>query len=467
MLISGPGITNAATAIAQAYSDSVPMLVISTVGHIRDLGMRRGAMHELQNQATITSAFTAFSHTLLDPKNLPEILARAFAIFRSGRPRPVHIEVPIDILDSPVDLRIEATPVPNRPLPDRHSIREAADLLLAAKSPVIIVGGGAKDASKQVKNLAQLLGAPVVSTVAGKGVLPDGHALCLGANLPARPVLDLITQADVVLAIGTELAEPDFLTGDRLLNLEGNLIRIDIEAEQLYKNFLPSLALHGDAKLTIEQLSDILMVELDKSVANRGAELVVQVRRSIENDRGHQVRQRMSLLQVLRDSLPEDGLIAADSTLPVYLGNFCFPVSRPRLWLTSTRGYGTLGYGLPAAIGAKLATPQRDVLCLTGDGGFLFTIEELASAAQLGMPIAIVIWRNEGFGVVRDMMNADDIPCVGVDLAMPDFITVARGFGCEAARPAERDELITAIKQGLNSDRPMVIEVSENATYLV
>ena len=233
-IITGPGMTNILTAMGQAYGDSVPMLVISSVNRVDQLGMGGGRLHELPSQRSLTSNVTAFSHTLMRPDELPAVLTRAFAIFGSARPRPVHIEIPIDVITAPadhVDRKLGA--IPSRPAPSPDAVSRAVEVLQAARRPVVLLGGGANRAAVEARQLVEALDAPTACTINAKGILPKGHPLSLGSNASLRPVRELLLASDAVLAIGTEMGETDYdLVFDGNLRIKCPLVRIDIDPEQ-------------------------------------------------------------------------------------------------------------------------------------------------------------------------------------------------------------------------------------------
>src|SRR5262245_34808502 len=223
-IITGPGMTNILTAMGQAYADSVPMLVISSVNDRRHLGMAQGRLHELPSQRQTVAGVAAFSHTLLDPVQLPDVLARAFAVFAGGRPRPVHIEIPLDVITAEVGaLAATAWALPPRPAPDGGAIARAATLLRRAKRPIVIAGGGSADVGSGLRDLAVHLDAPVFSTINGKGALPPGHPLALAGNLGMEAVRAELAQCDVVLAVGTEFGETEMYPDARPVEIAGRL----------------------------------------------------------------------------------------------------------------------------------------------------------------------------------------------------------------------------------------------------
>ena len=254
-IITGPGMTNIATALGQAYADSVPILVISSVNSSHELGMGEGRLHELPSQRSLTEGVTVFSHTVLRADELPSVLARAFAVFDSARPGPVHIELPLDVITAPGDhLARKAHLTRSRPGPDPAAVAAAAALLRTAKDPMVVLGGGTQDAAAEARQLVERLGAPAILTINAKGVLPPGHRLSLGSRLPHPPVLEALQAADVVLAVGTELSETDTLLFYGQLELAGQLIRVDIDPEQLVRNVLPEIAIAADSALALRAL---------------------------------------------------------------------------------------------------------------------------------------------------------------------------------------------------------------------
>jgi len=458
-IISGPGMTNIVTAMGQAYADSIPMLVISSVNNTHELGLGEGRLHELPDQQALVSGVSVFSHSVLRPAELPSVLARAFAVFDSARPGPVHVQLPLDVITAPGDeLPRTAHRTGGRPGPDPRAIARAAELLRGAKDPFVVLGGGTVDAPDAARAVVDRLGAPTALTINAKGVLPPGHPLSLGSTLPMAPVLEALQSADVVLAVGTELSETDTFLFTSRLKLSGTLIRVDIEAEQLTRNALAEVALCCDAGLAMTALDGALE---DFRPGRTGARARVADLRAAARDLlppAYRVHHRV--LDRIAEALP-GVIIVGDSTQPVYGGNLTYEPAAPRAWFNSATGYGTLGYGLPAAFGAKLARPERPVVALIGDGGIQFTIGELASAVELGLPVPVVVWNNRGYGEIKQYMIDRDIPRIGVDIYTPDFQAIARGFGCHAVVAGSLDQLEDALDAGIRADRPTVIEIEE------
>lgn len=458
-IITGPGMTNILTAMAQAYADSIPMLVISSVNERSRLGSGNGYLHELPNQRALTAGVSAFSHTLLDVDQLPAVLARAFAVFDSERPRPVHIELPLDIITASAEhMRVQPRPQIARPAGAMAQLREAAAKLRAAKRPLLLLGGGCVDTQQEARALAVALDAPTALTINAKGLLPPEHPLLLGSNQSLVPVRELAADADVILAIGTELGETDYdVVFDGGFKLNGELIRIDIDSQQLVRNFAPTLAIHSDARLAMRVLlAELPTREIDAN--SPGAQRAATVRSQLAEDFTGWAHYRQLFDNILA-VLPEARFVG-DSTQTVYSGNHLVDLSGPRRWFNSSTGYGTLGYGLPAAIGAKLAEPTRPVISLVGDGGLQFSLPELASAVEAKVGIVVLLWNNHGYGEIKRYMERRDITPLGVDIYTPDFLTIARGFGCAAERALDLAHLRQLLRDA-PSDRPLIIEVME------
>jgi acetolactate synthase I/II/III large subunit len=468
-IITGPGMTNIMTAMAQAYADSIPMLVISSVNRTYELGMGGGRLHELPSQRDLIAGVSAFSHTLLRPDDLPEVLSRAYAVFDGGRPRPVHIEIPLDVITAAADhVKRPVRARVARPVASATAIAAAAQVLAAAKAPLLLLGGGTVDAGDAATRLAELLDAPTAVTINAKGVLPYGHPLALGSNQSLPPVRALAAQADVVLAIGTELGETDYdSVFDGGFDIGGRLIRIDIDPLQVQRNFAADIAIVGDAGAAIAALCEALArtPQREHGPQSPGSRRAAAARRQLQEQCPTAWSQQFKVLQVVQETLP-DVIIAGDSTQPVYSGNYLYEARRPRSWFNSSTGYGTLGYGLPAAIGARLAAPQRAVVALVGDGGIQFTLAELGSAIEAGAPIIVLLWNNRGYGEIKRYMQARGIEPVGVDIYTPDFQAIARGFGCEAGRVGSFHQLQALLRTAAGHTRPTVIEIMEDAPFL-
>lgn len=453
-VITGPGVTNIATAIGQAMSDSVPVLVISSANASRDLGRGQGRLHEISDQSAVTGPLTGASHIAANPTDVADFIRSAFSSFASARPRPKHLSVPLDVLATPLDEAWQAGAMAPRPLPDDASVRTARDLLAGAHRPALLLGGGAVDVPQaDIARLVAETGAAVATTTAGKGVFPESHPLSLGATLAHRPTQSFLANADLVLVIGSELSETDSWT-DEPIRLGGTVVRVDIDAEQLAVNAAPSLAIHSDAAAFVAALGDVRSgLPTDRQMADISA-----ARRMISAGWGVLARKHLKVLDAIRAALPEDGFVATDMTQIAYTGNAAFRVDRPRCWFHPS-GFGSLGYALPAAVGAKLADPTRPGVALVGDYGFQFTVAELGTAAELALPLPVILWNNDGLGQIRDSMVAAGMAEIGVAAMNPDFRALANAFGCRAVCPPSLLALGHELRAALAASRPTLIEI--------
>jgi 5-guanidino-2-oxopentanoate decarboxylase len=371
-LITGPGLTNAVTAIAQAYSDSVPMLVISSVNPADTLGRGLGELHELKDQQGLMTSCTAFSVSIKTPQEFPAVLARAFDLFRSARPRPVHIEVPIDIFERRVDGDWQAAPLSNHPTPKPGDVQKAVALLSSAQRPMIIAGGGAASACEPLKVLAEKLAAPVATSVGGLGVFPSSHPLSLGSTLVGAETRRLFENADVVLAVGTELSTTD--TWGPRYAFSGKLIRVDVDAAQFGNGQLADLGIAADASSALAAIASEIPHSASSDRRKAAEERVRAALAAFEENLGEGDRQRKAVFEAVVAAAPADAIFTADMTQIAYTAHTVFRPDEPGRFFYP-QGYGTLGYALPSALGVKLGSPGRAVIALVGDGGFLYTIQ--------------------------------------------------------------------------------------------
>jgi len=461
VLITGPGVTNASTPLGQSFADSIPVLLISSTNASFTLGKGWGCLHEITDQQAVTRPLTALSATALAPEDLPELIGQAFSIFASERPRPVHIAIPIDVLAEITSGGGAPRTMPSRPRANPEDVQAAAELLRTAKRPLIIAGGGAVEAQAEVTGLAERLNAVVVTTCAGKGVMPEPHPLNLGGSLVRPEVQRFLPSADVVLAVGTELAETDSFV--ERLDLAGQLIRIDLDRSKLNDLHPADLGIVADAKPTLASLLDGLGDEA--SVAEDRSGALASLRADIRANLTDSEKQHSRLLELLRSLVPEDTIFAGDSCQLVYTGIFVMPVQQPRLW-DYPAGYCTLGCGLPSGIGAKLALPKQPVVVLAGDGGFMFTVQELVTAAELELPLPIILWNNSGLKQIRDDMNAREIPPIGVDGPNPDFVALAHACNGKGVLAQSQAEFTTALEQAWHTPTFTLIEIREGDAWL-
>jgi acetolactate synthase-1/2/3 large subunit len=456
-VITGPGLTNIATAMAQAFQDSIPMLVISSVNRTDQLGRGNGNLHELPDQQGLAEKLTAFSHTLTSPDELADVLGRAFALFASGRPRPIHIEVPLDLMDRGTNGGLpDLVPSLIGSPPADDAISAAVADLGNSSRPLILAGGGCSSARRDLQQLAETLNAPVVMTVNGRGAMPAKHPLAVPASPSLEAVRKPIRDSDVVLAIGTELGPTDYdMYARGGFEIPGRLIRIEIDPQQMDRNLESQVKLVGDAGAILAR-----MVQRAGARRNGGAARAATARAAAFHELSLAMQRQVKFLDEIRDALP-GAIIVGDSTQVVYAGNLYYEPDAPRGWFNSAVGYGTLGYALPAAIGAKLGAPERPVICLAGDGGLQYTMAELGSAIDAGTPIIVLVWNNRGYGEIKSYFLERGIPPIGVDLDTPDFVAIAKAYGWNAERLPARDDLSRRLQEAAASNRPTLIELDE------
>jgi acetolactate synthase-1/2/3 large subunit len=439
-IISGPGMTNILTAMGQAWSESIPMLVISTVNSQGRMGSGEGWLHELPNQQALVNGVSAFSHTVHDACEIPQVLARAFAIFDSCRPRPVHIEIPINILNelSPFTELPQTVMRLPRPSGDGNSVANAAKLLNSAATPVILAGGGATSSAPLIQQLADILDSPVVMTVNARGVLPSDHPLAVPASASLPEVRALIEGADVVLAIGTELGPTDYdFNEDGQFVIPGTFIRIDIDAQQIMRTRIPDMGIVGDAGHTIALL--LPLIERQDS-GNSGTERAAVCLSAVTRMTSTRDRKYRKLLDIVNQQF-DDPIIVGDSTQIIYATNSNYGCAQANSYFNSAMGFGTLGYALPAAIGAAIGRPEKTVVAISGDGGLQFCLAELATAVDANIQIILIVHENGGYVEIKKSMSAVDIDPIGVDLMVPDITAVVAAFGWNTLRANSFDEL--------------------------
>lgn len=464
IIIAGPGVTNAATGIAQAYCDSQAMLVLSGACATRTQGKGWGAIHELNDQAAVTAGFTAFSAMVRYPEELPELIARAYAVFRSSRPRPVHLSLPRDVLPELVEADWKTRRSPSLPMPEQGAIEEAADRLAQAKRPLILVGGGAVGTRHSLTEIAELIGASVLSTNAGKGILPDSHPLSLGCSILQKPSQQALADADVVLLVGSEVGAGDHFLPK--LDICGDIIRIDIDPKELTSVYAAAVPIQADARAAMLALSCALAARKLTSLRAQGELRVRDVLSANAAKMTDLEKLHARVWKIVRCALPQDAIVMGDASQIVYSGTFAMPMEMERCWHYSGT-YCALGVALPMAIGAKIGAPHRAVIAVAGDGGIMFTINELATAAEERLALPVIVWNNDALKAIVDEMDQRQIPRIGVEPKSPDFLTLAQSLGCHAARAASAEHLAQSIRDALVADRPTLIEVREDSPWLM
>ncbi|HEX6509549.1 MAG TPA: 5-guanidino-2-oxopentanoate decarboxylase [Chloroflexota bacterium] len=466
LVTTGPGVTNIATAAANAYHDSIPLLVISP-GMPTDVeGRDTGYLHEVKAQSRAMDNLVHWSRRACSADEVPEALYDAFRHFVIERPRPVHIEIPLDVLTNgktkePIPVYRRTAPAPADP----GRLRAAIQLLATARRPGLILGGGAVGATAEATQLAECVDAVVVTTCNGKGTISEEHPLTLGCALRFAAAQEELARCDVVIAVGTEVGESD-LWAPRL-NLRGKVLRVDIDPAQLDKNLPSSAPVLGDAAEVMRELlaalrsGDASDMREGRSAVSEvpGREWAAEIRRRIRDEVRSETAPYVRLHEILAQTLGPDSIIAGDSSRVSYFGTaYLFTVDRPRRFLYPA-GFSTLGYGIPAAIGAKIAHPTRPVAALVGDGAGMFSIAEIAMASELRLGLPIIIVNNGGYAQIRNSMRARGSPLIGVDLETPDFAALGRAFGGEGVTLRSVEDLGGVLRAACGRNRPTVIEL--------
>jgi acetolactate synthase I/II/III large subunit len=455
LVTAGPGATNTLTAVATAFADSSPVLVIAGQVPSDVLGRGKGVFHECPDQLGLFRSVTGWSGRAERAGDIPHLVGEALATLRTRRPRPAYLEIPCDLLDNHVaDVLAAPAPVePTRPDAPADDVRRVAALLAASRAPVIWAGGGVirAAASEPLRDLAEALGAPVFVTMSGKGAIPADHPLAVDYWLPAEPARTLLESADLVLAVGTRFTS--MATAGWRIRLP-RLVQIDIDPDELGKNYPIEVGLCGDAGAILRQL-----LAAGVGAHPSRAEAVARVRREVDEAAGRSFPEPLRLLGAIRSRLRRDAVVVCDITTLGTLARRYFPVYEPRTFICPL-GFGTLGSAYALALGAKRGRPDRQVVAICGDGGFLFNLAELATAAQHGLGVVALVVNDGGYGAIRDWQRRHaGGRFTGVDLLTPDFMGVAQAFGVVGLRAKSTDDVGELLEAALRETRPVLLEV--------
>ena len=451
MVVPGPGMLNASAGLATAYSASSPVLLIAGQIDSRHIGEGLGLLHEIPDQTGILRSLTKWTARVTSPADIPGLVQEAFRQLRSGRPRPVALEVPPDILAARADVAL-LDPVPLegfRTRPDAARIQEAAALLRRAERPVILVGGGieASGAAPELARLAEVLQAPVVMSNSGRGAISDRHPLALPSIAGGK----ILPEADLVLAVGTRF------TGSSAQAVPAGtpLILMNVDERDLNRHGRARVAILSDAREGLEALSD----ELDGLPRRPGPWLNLETVRDACAADIETVQPQAQYVRALRAAIPDDGILVSELTQVGYLSRIAYPVYVPRTFIHP--GYqGTLGYGFPTALGIKMGLPDRAVVSITGDGGFGWGNSELATMRKYNIGVVTVIFNDKAFGNVKRTQKYDfEGRMMGTDLVNPDYVKLADAYGIRGLQVDGPEALEGALKEAIAADEPCLIEV--------
>jgi len=451
-VVPGPGLLNAATALATAYSTNARVLALAGQISLHSIGRMTGQLHEVVDQTGVLRTLTKWSAVVKAPGEVAPLVEEAFRQLLSGRPRPVGLEVPMDVWQrsAAVHPHRRAEPLPSPPV-DEDAVEQAAKLLGQAERPMLLVGGGAQEAREAVRAIAEALTAPVLSFRMGRGVLDARHAL--EVRLPAGH--RLWAEADAVLIVGTRAQQP---LGGWGTDAGLAVIRVEADAEEMGRFGQPTLGLHGDAAAILPMLADRI-ARHNRARPGR-AEHIAQLKAAEMARIAAALAPQAAFLEVMRAELPEEGILVDELTQVGYAGRLLWPVYGARTYL-STGLQGTLGWGFAAALGAKAARPEVPVLSINGDGGFMFNVQELATAVQHSIPLVAVVFNDGAYGNVRALQKQNfGGRVIASELRNPDFVRLAESFGAQGIRAEGPEGLRAALRRGFaTSEGPTVIEV--------
>ena len=459
-LITGPGLTNALTPIGQAFSDSVPMLVLSSVNPLEHGGLGQGRLHEITDQQAVVAPLVGLTRTATDAAGVDAFVADAYEMFAARRPRPAHLQMPVDVLSAPCGRPADGGPLDPAPRPRAATdeIERAARLLAGAERPAIIAGGGALGAAERAGAPGRAAGRPRADDRSpARAWCPTGTRSRSARHGPrARPAR---CWPGPTWCWRSAPSSPRPTTGPTGRASPARSSASTSTGPSCTTPCRPSCRCSPMPAWPPHDILDSLGAGQRDWVgrARRGRGLG----RPPGDRRGGGARTQpgfRSALGALREALPADAVVATDMTQLAYAANSGLPVDRPRSYLHPV-GFGTLGYALPAAIGAKVAAPDRPVIAVAGDGGFLFTLAELGTAVELGLSLPIVLWDNDGLGQIRDDMIARQMPQIGVNPQNPDYLAVARGFGAEAVEVAGPRALAAELRAALARPSPTLLRV--------
>ncbi|HLF61525.1 MAG TPA: thiamine pyrophosphate-binding protein [Acidimicrobiia bacterium] len=458
---NGPGALNTITAMATAYNDSVPLLhvVSENPAEVRRKG--KGHFHDISDQFGVFRPVVGFTSQVSLSDEIPTAINSAFYALRNRRPRPALVEIANEAFDTSSN----AMPLPaaqhQNPPVDERSLAQASEIIASATRPLIWAGGGVAtlQASLALVTLAERLGAPVITTQKGKGAMSAEHPLHLGNWANEQPVRHLISRCDVLLAVGTRFSY--FPTGGWSLRLPDHIVQIDIDPAEIGRNYRVEVGLVGDAEVLMTDIHSALdrsghtpLPWRDDEVAKILARIAEVVGTPIE----------IEVLDQIRAALPGESLVFNDPTTIAFWARSHWRSDRPRTWFVPS-GFGTLGYAMPAAIGAKLARPDTPSVALIGDAGIMFTIQDLMTAVQEQVPVIILVFNDEGYGVERRHQDHLYGRRSGVDIRPPDFVALARAFGARGIRVDDLSRVGAALASVLDAEGPTLIEVPNSFNH--
>lgn len=449
-VVPGPGLLNTTAALSTAYACNAPVLALS--GQIPSplIGRGTGQLHEIPDQLSLVRGLTKWAERADHPSDAPRLMQEAFHQLKSGRVRPVEIEMSMDIMAmaAEVDL-LDPTAPPPPPAPDLDAIDAIAKILGEADRPMLFAGGGVMDCGDDLIAVAELLDVPIVVSRSALGAVTSRHPLVL--PLPAGHAL--WKKADAAAGIGTRMTPP--LPGWGL-DAGIKVVRIDIDQTETTRFGRPAASVVADAGAALRALADALPKYNKKRDGYRAE---IDAARADFEEKLAKLTPQLDILKVIRNALPDDGIFVDELTQVGYVARFGYPTYLPRTFI-STGYQGTLGYGFATALGVKVAHPDTPVICISGDGGFMYNVQELSTAVQHGIDLVTIVFADGKFGNVRRMQIEDHGgKVIATDLHNPDFVKLAEAFGAQGLRANSVEELAKALDEGLKTPGPTLIEM--------
>jgi len=450
LVVPGPGVLNAGAGLSTAYSCSSPVFLVAGQVPKRYLGKDVGVLHEINEQLDVVKPITKWRKRVLEVSEIPAAVHEAFRQLKTGRPRPVHLEIPPDTLEDEGEAELLPPVTVERTAAPDADIERAARVLLAGSRPIIYAGGGvhASGAHEVLVAVAEYLQAGIVQSAEGKGAASDHSDLSLGAALwPKNPLREYLDAADVVLVVGSRCAVAAFQPHQKI-------VQIDVDGEEVGRNHPTAAGLVGDARATLERLLERLRSDAPpqptrKAERERLREAIAALDTQEPNH---------SILKAVRAGTPEDAIVIAGMTQIGYYSRPFWPVYRPRTYLTSSYS-GNLGFEVPTALGAKVARPERAVVCITGDGGFMYNSQELSTAAREKINAVIVLFNDNAYGNVARDLDESWGGSHGATVTNPDFMKLADAYGVVGLRAAKPTDVGDLVRKAVTMDRPVLIEV--------
>jgi thiamine pyrophosphate-dependent acetolactate synthase large subunit-like protein len=456
LAITGPGAANTLTALGNAYSDSSPVLCITSEIAAGFIGEGKEVFHELKDQLGLFGGVTAWNVRDASVAEIPGAIQRGMHSLRTGRPRPAHLQIPIDVLTASDEVKIAPSETCERPAPDPRQVAAAAALLAHSRAPLIYAGGGVNSAGAgaALVALAEQLGAPVVTTYTGKGAIPEDHPLSMGYGLWRRGLTaDYLGRADLLLVVGARLAQVE--TRDWTLPLPRTLVHVDIDPGVISCHYPATVGVIGDALQALEQINEALSAKALRPASSPAGEISqwrTAERVRLQGDPG------FAYMAALQTALARNAVVTNDAALVNGWTAHHLPSYMPRSFLFPS-GFTALGFALLAALGAKVAFPERQAMAVCGDGGFLFTAQEFATAVQYGLDRLVIIFSDSSYASIARLQKAQFGEAFAADLVNPDFVRLAEAFGAWAARASTPQELGSALGAALRAHQPALIEV--------